>query len=94
MPEATAPTCGRIVHYIVPAGLTMGECRPLIVTSVAGEKVSGHVLFEPRDHEHGLAALRRFGELSYLPAGAMDIYVQNIEPGAGTPGTWHWPERV
>lgn len=100
-PELAPPTCGRIVHYLLPGGPRRGCRRPLLVTSAQGELVSGHVFIEPADHpgDHpaGLASqVQDFGQVRLNQQGQLVLYVQDVPraANAGDPGAWDWPQRV
>jgi hypothetical protein len=82
MTELTAPSVGRVVHYVsygTPGGEYGSECRAAIVTEV----MSGA--------RAGIAAV---GLMVANPAGLFfnQGVLQDEDGHAG--GTWHWPERV
>jgi len=85
----TAPSVGRIVHYVsygTPGGEYTSECRAAIVTEIDRTEydVSGDAIdLDPPPV--GLCVLNPSGMF-------FNDAVQDEDGKAG--GTWHWPERV
>ena len=75
---SSAPTVGRIVHYVsygTPGGEFGQECRAAIVTDAPGEQAEG-------DGCVSLAVLNPTGMF-------FNTHVCEGQPTDG--GTWHWP---
>lgn len=83
------PSVGRIVHYVLPSGHRQGEHRPAIITRV----------WQPIEHDSapGMSNLSVFQDQS--DDFGDSVYKARCQGSVlycadGTPGTWHWPERV
>lgn len=81
----TAPSVGRIVHYVshgTPGGEYTSQCRAAIITDA--EPIGADT--EPAQVFASLAVLNPTGMF-------FNTHVVQDEDNH-TGGTWHWPERV
>lgn len=83
------PSVGRIVHYVLPSGPSMGEHRAAIITRIwgSGEHASSVQLTVFTDSN----AEGTYNDQIPNPLWATSV---TEDPTGVRHGSWHWPERV
>ena len=85
------PSIGRIVHYVLNHGKSEGQHRPAIIIETC-EHLFGAGVYSREECQ-----LMVFvdGSNDGTPWHGLPIWATSVPHDEdGTPGTWHWPERV
>lgn len=83
------PSIGRIVHYIVPAGLSAGKHLAAIITSIESNPAP-----DLTSTDSSLANLRVFEDQKEDLRGHDRLRGVSQDPAGLKPGTWHECERA
>lgn len=81
-------TEGRIVHYVLPDGVSKGEHRPAIIVKVWNQETGCCNLSVFQDWSNDKAAPTGDGASGVFWATSR-LYSETAEPG-----TWHWIEKA